>query len=283
MKQRCSFQKDIKDQEADDPATSTVAALASPVETAMQDDVVEECEEPGEDTIEDILYESAQYVALEETEICPFPHPPIPNLLDCLHPSNIYTKINLQASNLICVPPSDDEMKAASDFKVEYFGLTKAPATFQWFMNKMFAKGLDKFVLIYLDDILIFSNPEEHVEKVREVLSRLRKYRLFADAEKCEWSVNTIEFLGFVVSPSGLSMAQSKVDAILNWPTPQTVKQLQSFLGFANFYQRSIFNYSDIVVPLTRLTRKGAHWNWSNEADAAFHALKQAAASPPAH
>ena len=78
-------------------------------------------------------------------------------------------------------------------------------------------------------------------------------------------------------------MAQSKVDTFLNWPTPQTVKQLQSFLGFAKFYQRFMSNYSEIVVPLTRLTRKGAHWDWSSEANAAFHALKQAAASPPSH
>ena len=138
----------------------------------MQDDVVEECE-LGED--EEIVYASSQ--AMEETEICPYPSPPISNLLDCLHSSNIYTKINLQASNIIYLP-SGDETKAASDFKVMHFGLAKAPYTFHWFMNNIFAKGLDKSVLIYVDDILIFSNPEEHVEKVREVLSRLRKYQL---------------------------------------------------------------------------------------------------------
>jgi hypothetical protein len=152
-----------------------------------------------------------------------------------------------------------------------HFGLTNAPATFQRFMNTIFANVLDKFVVVYLDDILIFSkNPDEHKDNVREVLSRLRKHRLYAKAEKCKFSVDTTEFLGFVVSPSGISMAQSKVDAVLKWPTPKTVKQIQSFLGFANIYRRFIFNYSDIVIPLTHLTRKGAPWDWSNKADAAF-------------
>jgi hypothetical protein len=162
------------------------------------------------------------------------------------------------------------------------FGLTNAPATFQHYMNSIFSNVLDKFVVVYLDDILIFSrNPEEHKEHVTEVLSHLQKHQLYAKPEKCKFSVDTTEFLGFIISPSGISMAQSKVDTILKWPTPKTVKQIQSFLGFANFYRHFIFNYSDIIIPLTCLTRKGAPWDWTNKADAAFRSLKQSFTEAP--
>jgi len=218
-----------------------------------------------------------------------YPLPLIPNLLDRLRNSNVFTKIDLRgAYNLVRIAPGDEWKTAfrtrygSFDFLVMHFGLTNAPATFQRFMNTVFADVLDKYVVVYLDDILIFSkNPEEHQENVRDVLARLRKHHLFAKPEKCEFAVNTTEFLGFVVSPSGISMAQSKVDSILKWPAPKTVKQVQSFLGFANFYRRFIFNYSDIVIPLTRLTRKGASWDWSNKADAAFRSLKQSFTEAP--
>jgi hypothetical protein len=165
---------------------------------------------------------------------------------------------------------------------VMHFGLTNAPATFQHFMNSVFSNVLDKFVVIYLDDILIFSkNPEEHKANVREVLLCLQKHNLYANPNKCEFSVDTTEFLGYVISPSGISMSQSKVNTILKWPAPKNVKQIQSFLGFANFYQCFIFSYSDIVIPLTRLTHKGISWDWSNKCDAAFRQLKQAFTEAP--
>jgi len=218
-----------------------------------------------------------------------YPLPLIPNLLDRLRNSNVFTKIDLRgAYNLVRIAPGDEWKTAfrtrygSFDFMVMHFGLTNAPATFQRFMNTVFSDVLDKYVVVYLDDILIFSrNPEEHKDNVHEVLSRLWKHRLYAKPEKCEFSVNTTEFLGFVINLSGISMAQSKVDAILKWPTPKNVKQIQSFLGFANFYRRFIFNYSDIVVPLTRLTRKGAAWDWTNKADAAFRSLKQSFTKAP--
>ena len=134
---------------------------------------------------------------------------------------------------------------------------------------------LDTFIIIYLDDILIFSkNPKEHQEHVREVLTCLQKNQLFAKPEKCEFSINKTEFLGFEISPNSISMSQSKVDAILKWPTPKNLKQVQSFLGFANFYRHFVFNYSDIVIPLTRLTHKLAPWNWSSKADTMFCVTK---------
>jgi hypothetical protein len=163
-----------------------------------------------------------------------------------------------------------------------HFGLTNAPATFQRLMNSIFTDVLDTFVVVYLDDILIFSkNPADHSAHVKEVLTHLRKHQLYTKPETCEFSVNTTEFLGFVVSPSGISMAQDKVNAILKWPAPKNVKQVQSFLGFANFYQCFIFNYSDTVIPLTCLTRKDTAWSWDSKANSTFQSLKQSFTSAP--
>ena len=171
--------------------------------------------------------------------------PLIPNLLDRLWDSNIFTKIDLRgAYNLIHITPGDEWKTAfctcysSFNFLVMHFSLTNAPATFQRFMNSVFADVLDKYIVVYLDNILIFSkNPEEHQDNMRDILAHLRKHNLFTKPEKCEFSVDTTEFLSFVISPSGISMAQSKVDSILKWPAPKTVKQVQSFLGFASFYQ----------------------------------------------
>ena len=139
------------------------------------------------------------------------------------------------------------------------FGLMSVPSAFQRFVNTVFADMLDVTVIVYLDDILIYSdNLEDHKKHVREVLRRLRKHGLYMKPEKCEFHTDTTEYLGYCLSPAGLTMAQNKVDIIHNWPEPRKVKDIQSFLGFANFYRRFIYNYSDIVVPLTRLTRKDA-------------------------
>ena len=165
---------------------------------------------------------------------------------------------------------------------VMHFGLTNAPMTFQRFMNTIFADLLDHFIVVYLDDILIFSkDPAEHKANICEVLSCLRKYKLFAKAKKCKFSVDTTKFLSFVVSPSGISMSQLKVNTILKWPTPHSLKQVQSFLGFSNFYCHFIFSYSDIVILLTCLTRKGVVFDWSSKADASFQSLKEAFTKAP--
>src|ERR1700720_3235837 len=121
------------------------------------------------------------------------------------------------------------------------FGLTNAPATFQRFMNDIFSDLLDLFVVVYLDDILIYSeDPEQHVEHVREVLRRLRKNGLFLNPAKCDFHAETMEYLGFVLSPNGLSMDTAKVKVIQEWPTLRKVKDIQFFLGFANFYHRFV-------------------------------------------
>lgn len=142
------------------------------------------------------------------------------------------------------------------EWRVMPFSLTNAPAAFQHFINTIFANLLDVSVIVYSDDILIFSDLEaDHSEHIKEVFRRLRKNGLFVNPTKCEFSTNTVEYLGYILSPDGLQMDEDKIKTILNWSTPRKVKDVQSFLGFANFYQRFIHKYSDIVVPLTQLTQ----------------------------
>lgn len=115
---------------------------------------------------------------------------------------------------------------------------------------------LDIFVVVYLDDILIYSdNSTQHIKHVTKVLKKLHQYDLFCKPEKCEFGVNSTTFLGFVISPQGLSMDPSKIQTINDWKPPLNVRGVQSFLGFANFYRRFIKKYSQIAAPLFKLTR----------------------------
>ena len=162
------------------------------------------------------------------------------------------------------------------------FCLTNASAVFQQFMNNIFSNLLDVCVMIYLDDILIYSNNmSEHHRYVEKVLKCLCKAGFYAKAEKCEFHSKSVEYLGYILSPSGLTMSDNKVKIIQDWPEPKKVKNIQSFLGFANFYCRFIFNYSDIVIPLTRLTRKDIPWKFDSSCQDAFNSLKKAFTSTP--
>ncbi len=162
------------------------------------------------------------------------------------------------------------------------FGLTNAPMAFQRFVNDIFADMLDISIVVYLDDILIYSdNPADHQEHVCEVLRRLRANGLYCKGSKCEFHRDSMEYLGYILSPEGLCMSENKVKAILDWPVLRKVKDIQSFLGFANFYRRFIHEYSDIVIPLTRLTCKGTPWKFDNKCMAAFNELKQAFTHAP--
>ena len=162
------------------------------------------------------------------------------------------------------------------------FGLTNAPAAFQRFMNDIFSDLLDVCVMIYLDDILIYSNNmSEHHWHVKEVLKRLRKAGLYAKAEKCKFHSKLVEYLGYILSPSGLTMSDDKIKIIQDWLEPKKVKDIQSFLGFANFYCWFIFNYSDIVILLTCLTQKDIPWKFDSSYQDAFNSLKKAFTSAP--
>ena len=137
-------------------------------------------------------------------------------------------------------------------------------------------------VLVYLDDILIYSdNSEDHEHHVREVLRRLQNNKLYACADKCSFHKDTVEYLGYILAPSGLTMNNNKVKVIQDWPEPQKVKDIQLFLGFANFYHWFIHNYSDLTVPLTRLTWKGTPWSFSDSCRTSFETLKKAFITAP--
>ena len=188
-----------------------------------------------------------------------YPLPLISDLLDSPRKAWVYSKIDLRhAYHLVCIT-NGDEWKTA--FRIYYgsfelsvmpFGLTNAPMAFQRFINDIFSNLLDICVMIYLDDILIYSNNmSEHHWHVKEVLKCLYKTGLYAKAEKCKFHSKSVKYLGYIFSPSGLIMSNDKVKIIQDWLKPKKVKDIQSFLGFANFYHWFIFNYSDIVIPFT--------------------------------
>lgn len=218
-----------------------------------------------------------------------YPLPLIPELLERVRHAKIFTKLDLRgAYNLVRIR-SGDEWKTAFrsryghyEYLVMPFGLCNAPATFQHLINDIFRDLLDQFVVIYLDDILIFSNSmEEHQRHVILILERLRKNRLYIKIEKCEFHQIEIQFLGYVISPNGLQMDSSKIKAIVDWPTPRSIKDVQRFIGFANFYRRFIKNFSEIITPITQLTKKKNAFVWSPQAQESFCLLKSKFTTAP--
>ena len=208
----------------------------------------------------------------------------ISNLLDSPCKAQVYSKIDLRHTyHLVCIA-NGDKWKTA--FRARYgsfewsvipFGLTNTPVAFQQFINNIFSNLLDVCVVIYLDDILIYlNNMSEHHQHVKEVLKHLRKAGLYAKAEKCEFHSKSVKYLGYILSPSGLTMSDDKVKIIQDWPELKKVKDIQSFLGFTNFYHQFIFNYSDIVIPLTYLTWKDIPWKFNSSCQNAFNSLKKA-------
>ena len=161
------------------------------------------------------------------------------------------------------------------EYLVMPFSLTNAPAIFQALVNDVLRDMLDRFVFVYLDDILIFSKTkEEHVHHVQAVLQRLLENSLFVKAEKCEFHSSSVSFLGYVIGKGNISMDSAKVSAVTAWRIPDSRKQLQHFLGFANFYRRFIRGYSTVAAPLTAFTSSKVPFMWSPAADTAFRALK---------
>ena len=138
------------------------------------------------------------------------------------------------------------------------FSLTNALAQFQAYMNEALAGLVDVSCIVYLDDILIFSDTEEeHVRHVKEVLQRLRQAKLFVKLSKCEWHTKRTEYLGYIVSPEGISIDNDRVQTILSWPKPKSVHDIRVFIGFMNYYRRFIYGFSRLALPLTKLTQKG--------------------------
>jgi hypothetical protein len=162
------------------------------------------------------------------------------------------------------------------------FGLTNAPAYFMYMMNKVFMEYLDKFVVIFIDDILVFSKTEvEHEEHLRLVLQKLREHQLYAKLSKCEFWLKEVSFLGHVISNGGVAVDPKKVSVVLSWNLPQGVSEVQSFLGMAVYYQRFIEGFSKIAKPMTALLEKNAKFVWTEQCQASFEELKKSLTTTP--
>ena len=218
-----------------------------------------------------------------------YPLPLIRETLAQLSRAKYYTTLDIRAAyNLVCMA-GGEEWKTA--FRTRYglfeslvmpFVLTDAPATFQKFINDVLRPYLDIFCTAYLDDILIYSdNLGEHKIHVRRVLGALQKAGLHLKPEKCEFYQESVKYLGVIISRDGVKMDPSKISTILEWEAPHTVTQVREFLGFANFYMRFVKNYSQIVAPLTALTKKDRPFAWNKGCSKAFEFLKQAFTSAP--
>jgi hypothetical protein len=163
-----------------------------------------------------------------------------------------------------------------------YFGLTNVPAHFMYLMNLVFMEELDKFVVVLIDDILVFSkNKKEREEFLRIVLQRLRDYQLYAKFTKCEFWLSEDQFLGHVISSEGISVDPGKVREVLNWKPSKTVHQVRSFLGLIGYYRRFILNFSKIAKPITDLLKKEKKFVWNAERDEAFQTLKKLLTTSP--
>ena len=222
---------------------------------------------------------------------CPLPL--ISETLDRLVGAAYYTKLDLRDAYHRIRIKKGDEWKTA--FRTRYghfeylvmpFGLANAPATFQAYINQALQGFLDTICVVYLDDILIYSaSYDQHIADVRMVLERLRKWQLYANLSKCEFFTQEVEFLGYIVGTAGISMDQRRVATINEWEPPKTYRELQVFLGFANFYRRFVAGYSKITAPLSDLLKgskngkKLGPFEFPPKAEEAFQKLKQAFAS----
>ncbi|MBW0482439.1 hypothetical protein O181_022154 [Austropuccinia psidii MF-1] len=213
-----------------------------------------------------------------------YPVPPMNQILTLFNSSSILSKIDLAgAYNLLRIKEGDEHLTCfrTKDGSYEYlvmpFGLTNASASFQNLFNDIFYELLDVYVVVYLDDIMVFSkSEEEHVTHVSTVLGRLRANSFFAKASKCLFNVSSVEYLSYLVSYEGLKIDQEKVQQILNRPPPRNLKALQSFLGFANFYCRFIKNYSKKISSLTSFLKRDSRFPLNEEPLRKFHQLLEA-------
>ena len=156
------------------------------------------------------------------------------------------------------------------------FGLYNAPSTFMRLMNEVLRSFIGKFVVVYFDDILIYSKSlDEHISHLSRVLLALRKAKLYANLSKCTFCTNKLVFLGFVVSSNGIEVDEKKIEAIRNWPNPTTVGEIRRFHGLAGFYRRFVKDFSTIACPLNELTKKNVPFVWGKSQQMAFEELKK--------
>ncbi|GJV18506.1 putative reverse transcriptase domain-containing protein [Tanacetum coccineum] len=218
-----------------------------------------------------------------------YPLPRIDDLFDQLQGSSIYSKIDLRSGYHQLRVREEDIPKTAFrtryghyEFQVMPFGLTNAPAVFMDLMNRVCKPYLDKFVIVFIDDILIYSrNEKEHEEHLKTILELLKKEELYAKFSKCEFWINTVKFLGHVIDSSGIHVDPAKIEAVKNWASPTTPSEIRQFLGLAGYYRRFIEGFSKIAKPMTELTQKNQKFDWGEEQEEAFQLLKQKLCAAP--
>ena len=218
-----------------------------------------------------------------------YPIPRLDDMLDELSGSIVFSKIDLRSGYHQIRMSLGDEWKTA--FKTKFglyewlvmpFGLTNAPSTFMRLMNEVLRAFIGKFVVVYFDDILIYSKShDDHIEHLRVVFDVLCDARLFGNLEKCTFSTDRVSFLGYVVTSQGIEMDEAKIVAITSWPLPTTVTQVRSFLGLAGFYRRFVRDFSTIAAPLHELTKNGVSFRWGPSQQQAFDALKSKLTQAP--
>ncbi|GKC17008.1 putative nucleotidyltransferase, ribonuclease H [Tanacetum coccineum] len=211
-----------------------------------------------------------------------YPLPRIDDLFDQLQRARYFSKIDLWSVYHQLRVHEDDIPKTAFrtrygnfEFTVMPFGLTNAPAVFMDLMNRVCKPYLDKFVIVFIDDILVYSkSKDEHEVHLRLVLELLKKEELYAKFSKCEFWLQEVQFLGHVVNQNGVHVDPSKIEAVKNWKAPTTPSKIRSFLGLVGYYRRFITNFSKIAKPLTSLTQKNKKYEWGVEQEEAFQTLK---------
>jgi hypothetical protein len=203
--------------------------------------------------------------------------------------AKVFSKIDLCSGyHQIKIRASDIPKTAFStryglyEYLVMSFGLTNALTYFMYLMNSVFMPELDKFVVVFIDDILVYSkNEAEHTKHLHTVLQRLRDHQLYAKLSKCEFWLKEIKFLGHTISQDGISVDPEKVQEVMDWKPPTTIRQIRSFLGLAGYYRRFIQDFSRIAKPMTELLRKGVKYEWSQKCEDAFHILRQHLTTTP--
>ena len=201
-----------------------------------------------------------------------YPLPRIDDLVDQLRGARVYSKIDLRTGYHQLRVRDTDIPKTSFrtcyghfEFTVMPFRLTNAPAAFMDLMHRIFQPYLDQFVVVFVDDILIYSQSEwEHEYHLRIVLQLLRDHQLYAKFSKCRFWLTEVRFLGHVVSASGVSVDLKKVEVVMSWERPKSTFEIRSFLGLAGYYRRFIEDFSRIAAPMTRLTRKEVKFDWDD-------------------